>query len=181
MGHEFSGLMKRPWTTTPWKSFFVIHGIFNAIKRPWKATQNFHGVFMSISWIYPGLRVFMAHENWKINGFFMAFLMFFFFMLFPGWRAMKNLVRFPMKIPLKSFENPVNLQWINSQDFHGFLVRLLNITTQVLRSDSNVIMCYYYGQCWNCVYLVSINLHSQRPSTNSTFVSFRSGHVAINV
>ena len=25
-------------------------------------------------------------------------------------------------MPLKSFENPVNLPWINSQDFHGFLV-----------------------------------------------------------
>ena len=35
---------------------------------------------------------------------------------------MKNLIRFPMKIPLKSFENPVNLPRINSQDFHGFLV-----------------------------------------------------------
>ena len=34
----------------------------------------------------------------------------------------QNLIRFPMKIPLKSFENPVNLPWINSQDFHGFLV-----------------------------------------------------------
>ena len=40
MGHEFIGLMKRPWTTTPWKSFFVFHGIFNAIKRPWKATHE---------------------------------------------------------------------------------------------------------------------------------------------
>ena len=27
-----------------------------------------------------------------------------------------------MKIPLKAFENPVNLPRINSQDFHGFLV-----------------------------------------------------------
>ena len=84
MGHEFSGLMKRPWTTTPWKSFFVIHGIFSAIKSPWKATQN----FMVFSWVFHGfaqnLRVFMAHENWKINGFLMAFLMFFFFMLFRG-------------------------------------------------------------------------------------------------
>ena len=35
---------------------------------------------------------------------------------------MKNLIRFPMKIPLKPFENPVNFLWINSQDFHGFLV-----------------------------------------------------------
>ena len=31
-------------------------------------------------------------------------------------------IRFPMKIPLKSLENPVNLPRINSQDFHGFLV-----------------------------------------------------------
>ena len=43
-------------------------------------------------------------------------------MLFPGWHAMKNLLRFPMKISLKSFENPMNLPLINSQDFHGFLV-----------------------------------------------------------
>ena len=35
---------------------------------------------------------------------------------------MKNLIRFPMKILLKSFDNPVNLPWINSQDFHGFSV-----------------------------------------------------------
>ena len=40
MGHEFIGRMKRPWTTTPWKSFFVFYGIFNAIKRPWKATHE---------------------------------------------------------------------------------------------------------------------------------------------
>ena len=43
-------------------------------------------------------------------------------MLFPWWHAVKNLIWFPTKIPLKSFENPVNLPWINSQDFHGFLV-----------------------------------------------------------
>ena len=122
MGHEFSSLMKRPWTTTPWKSFFGIHGIFNAIKRPWKGTQNFHGVFMSISWICPKLKGF--HGPWKLKdlGVFNGFFNVFFFMLFPRWHAMKNLIRFPMKIPLKSFENPVNLPWINSQDFHGFLV-----------------------------------------------------------
>ena len=81
MGHEFSGLMKRPWTTTPWKSFFVIHGIFNTIKRQPK-------IFTVFPWVFHGfaqnLRVFMAHENWKIKGFLMAFLMFFFSRFFQG-------------------------------------------------------------------------------------------------
>ena len=27
-----------------------------------------------------------------------------------------------MKIALQSSENPVNLPWVNSEDFHGFLV-----------------------------------------------------------
>ena len=99
---------------------------FMAFSMRLKGHEKEPKIFMVFSWVFHGfalnLRVFMAHENWKIKGFLMAFLMFFFFMLFPGWHAMKNLIRFPMKIPLKSFENPVNLPWINSQDFHGFLV-----------------------------------------------------------
>lgn len=51
----------------------------------------------------------------------MAFLMVF-SCFFQGDNAIKNLTRFSMKIPLKSFENPVNLPWINPQDFHGFSV-----------------------------------------------------------
>ena len=86
-------------------------------------------IFMVFPWVFHGfaqnLRVFMAHENWKINGFFHGFFSVF-FMLFPGWHATKNLIRFPIKIPLKSFENSVNLPWINSQDFHGFLVHSEN-------------------------------------------------------
>ena len=77
MGHEFSGLMKRPWTTTPWKSFFVIHGIFNDIKRPWKQPK----IFMVSSWVFHGfaqnLRFFMGHEDWKIKGFLTTFLVLF--------------------------------------------------------------------------------------------------------
>ena len=60
----------------------------------------------------------MGYENWKIEGFLMAFLMVF-LMLFPGWHAMKNLIRCLMKIALNSFENPLNRQ---EQDLHGFLV-----------------------------------------------------------
>ena len=79
-------------------------------------------IFMVFSWVFnrfaQNLRVFMAYENWKIKRFLISFLMFF-FMLFPGWHA--------MKILLKSYENPVNLPWINSQDFHGFLVHSARI------------------------------------------------------
>ena len=61
-------------------------------------------IFMVFSWVFHGfaqnLRVFMAHD-WKIKGFLMAFLMFFFFMLFPGWHAMKNL----------SHENAIKILW----------------------------------------------------------------------
>ena len=96
-----------------------------AFSMPLKDHEKQPKIFMVFSWVFHGfaqnLRVFMAHENWKIKRFFMAFLMFF-FMLFPGWHATKNLITFPMKIPLKSFENHVNLLSINSQDFHGFLV-----------------------------------------------------------
>ena len=45
--------------------------------------------------------------------------MLFSFMFFPGKGGGGT---FPMKIPLKSFENPLNLPWINSQDFHGLSV-----------------------------------------------------------
>ena len=109
MGPEFSGLMKRPWTTTPWKSFFVIHGIFNAIKRPWKATQNFHGVSMSIHGFAQNLRVFMAHENWKIKGFLMAFLMFFFFHAFSRVTCHEKSYKI-------SHENTIKILW-KSREF----------------------------------------------------------------
>ena len=54
----------------------------------------------------------MAHENWKIKAFLKAY----------AFSRVTCHERFPMKIALKSIENRVNLPWINSQDFHGFLV-----------------------------------------------------------
>ena len=39
-----------------------------------------------------------------------------------SWCFHEYFMDLPMKIPLKSFENPVNLPWINLPDFHGFLV-----------------------------------------------------------
>ena len=98
---------------------------FMAFSMPLKGHEKQPRVFMVFSWVFHGfaqnLGVFMAHENGKIKGFLTGFFNAF-FMLFPGWLAMKNLTRFPMKIPLKSFENPVNLPWLNSQDFHRILI-----------------------------------------------------------
>ena len=53
-----------------------------AFSMPLKGYEKQPKIFMVFSWVFHGfaqnLRVFMAHENWKIKGFLMAFLMFFF-------------------------------------------------------------------------------------------------------
>ena len=103
-----------PWIQRPHEKTMNHNTMkFMAFSMPLKGHEKQPNSFKVFLWIFHGfaqnVRVFMAHENWKIKGFLMTFWMFFFFMLFPGWHAMKNLIRFPMKIPLKSFENPVKL------------------------------------------------------------------------
>ena len=54
-----------------------------AFSMPLKGHEKQPKIFMVFSWVFHGfaqnLRVFMAHENWKIKGFLMDSLMFFFF------------------------------------------------------------------------------------------------------
>ena len=53
-----------------------------ALSMSLKGHEKRQKIFMVFSWVFHGfaqnLRVFMAPENWKIKGFLMAFLMFFY-------------------------------------------------------------------------------------------------------
>ena len=50
-----------------------------AFSMPLKGYEKQPKIFMVFSWVFHGfaqnLRVFMAHENWKIKGFLLIFLM----------------------------------------------------------------------------------------------------------
>ena len=107
------GLSRTMNSVASWKDHELQHhenpsSKFMVFSMSLKGHEKQPKIFMMFSWVFHGfaqnLRVFMGHENWKIN---LAFNGFFngFFMFFTGWHAMKNLIRFPMKIPLKCFEN----------------------------------------------------------------------------
>ena len=80
---------------------------------PLKGHEKQPKIFMVFSWVFHGfaqnLRVFMAHENWKIKEFLMAFLMFFFFHAFSRVTSHEKSYKI-------SHENTIKILW-NSREF----------------------------------------------------------------
>ena len=81
---------------------------FMAFSMPLKGHEQQPKSFKVFLWIFHGfaqnLRVFMAHENWKIKGFLMAFWMFFFFHAFSRVTCHEKSYKI-------SHENTIKILW----------------------------------------------------------------------
>ena len=119
--------MKNPWKFTM-NSGYLIHGIFTTIKIPLKTSSNLQYILMAFSWLFHGLdnmiRVFMGPEVSNIKRIFMALFNGFFMVSNPWKTCGIN----PWKCHEKR-ENPVNIPWIYSQDFHGFSFHSVHAVT----------------------------------------------------
>ena len=114
--NQTSNAVPTRWSSTalfaryPLLSHYELQNYENPMKMSLKPRKAFfRALNTDISFSWP---IFQAMNFlWKVdNGF------------HGSWNCheISGTIRFPMKIPLKSFENPVNLPWINSRIFMGF-------------------------------------------------------------